>query len=549
MDPMLLTEQVADLERLTRERNASQSSGSLLVTETRQEQIDALVVHLKPALLFRKDDIVAGTKLVRIIGKGNFGVVWQATDVQIGEPRAVKVFDSDRLGLGVALYHFRRGVRAMLHLMGQVDKPRSIVDIFATDLAGLAFTMPYLEGHDLSNLFTRGWDLEKKLSVFRTVANATAYAHSKGVIHRDIKPANIVLTRDSEPVLTDFDIADLLFVKTLSSQGSGSIAYAAPEQLGGRARRDPSADVYSLGRLLHFMLLEQDPEITFEHLPALDDLSAAPNGLVRIIRKCTMRDPDRRYQTVNALLEDVEVFTTSPLAVGVASSSVGDTRIAEYAAIFGSGLAGIFEAWRLVPTPESIRSHATIDSFCGGNIAVVDTDEKAPSLWHGGPPYRLNRGYYTEAVAMYERLHATLLSLMSEAEPDMEPEISPARESSDTTERPIPGFRVLIAAIRAVPSVKYALGVAGVVSAIAVVRALDLSLTVAGFGAVVMFVLMTALVVFSALTRLAPHRLAIPATLLLYAAIVLTVATSTLLFTSVFFMWPIDLQFWLISRR
>ena len=115
-------------------------------------------------------------------------------------------------------------------------------------------------GGDLRRIPKLNWTLERKLGVIGTICAAVTFAHEKDIIHRDLKPANVLLTAEFEPILADFDIADLNFANTQTAQAGGSPFYAAPEQLVGRARCDATADVYSLGRLIQFMLTEAEPE-------------------------------------------------------------------------------------------------------------------------------------------------------------------------------------------------------------------------------------------------------------------------------------------------
>src|SRR5262252_6653820 len=103
-------------------------------------------------------------------------------------------------------------------------------------------------------------------------------------------------------------------------------------------------------------------------------------------------------------------------------------------------------------------------------------------------------------------------------------------------------YRILQEAIRAVPAVKYALGVAGIVSAIAVVMAFGVDLRIAAWGVVVTLVLMVTLVIFAKMTTIAPRYFLIPVMVLTWSFLVLTIATAFLMFSSVFFKYPVDLQ-------
>ncbi len=306
---------VDELERLSKDRAEPPVGDTTASSAERQTRIHQLVGDITTAIAPPgKGNIVAGCELVRVIGKGSFGAVWEALDVTTGEGRAVKVFDADRLGLTLSLYQFRRGVRAMQHLGSINGRPACVVHLLSCSPDRLAFSMPLLNGKDLENVRSRAWTPEKKIATFSTICRAVAFAHANNVIHRDIKPANIVM-HDDGPVLTDFDIADLTFAKTMSVAGGGSFLYAAPEQLTG-APAHPTADVYSLGRILHYFLTEKDPPTRMEDNPLLRDLSGVPDGLVRIIRKCTQLDASRRYQTINDLLSDLETSGSPAASVG-----------------------------------------------------------------------------------------------------------------------------------------------------------------------------------------------------------------------------------------
>lgn len=99
----------------------------------------------------------------------------------------------------------------------------------------------------------------------------------------------------------------MAFAKTLSRRAvGGAFAYAAPEQLSGECEHlERRSDIYSLGRLLHFFLLEQDPPILIERVPPLEELNTYPEGLVKIIRRCTHRDLPMRYASVDELIDDL----------------------------------------------------------------------------------------------------------------------------------------------------------------------------------------------------------------------------------------------------
>ena len=101
---------------------------------------------------------------------------------------------------------------------------------------------------------------------------------------------------------------------------------------------------------------------------------------------------------------------------------------------------------------------------------------------------------------------------------------------------------VLREAIRAVPAVKYALGVAGLLSVVAITKAFGLDARTAAVGAIVTLVLMVALLIFARLTATAPRYFVLPALMFMWVSLVLVLATASLLFSSAFFGWPFDLN-------
>lgn len=123
------------------------------------------------------------------------------------------------------------------------------------------------------------------------LCNALWVLHSMGAVHRDIKPENVIL-RGSEAVLIDFDASRIFKSENTSdTRVLGTTGYAAPEQYG-IAQTDERADIYSLGVLLNIMITGKHPS-----------KELASGRLGRIVQKCTMVNPKKRYQNVLYLME------------------------------------------------------------------------------------------------------------------------------------------------------------------------------------------------------------------------------------------------------
>ncbi|MBK9643537.1 MAG: SUMF1/EgtB/PvdO family nonheme iron enzyme [Deltaproteobacteria bacterium] len=273
-------------------------------------RIDTLVAELMEDARPKARDIVAGAELFKPVGSGNFGTIWLAED-ETGREVAVKTFHLEKLGEGIMLWRFRRSIKAMTHLAVDRRRPDTIAPLLSVAPDTLAFTMPFLPGGNLEDVARRGWALSVKLDLFLNICQAVAFAHKVGIIHRDIKPANVVLDATGRPVLTDFDISDIKFATRLSSAGGlGTPIFAAPEQLDEGDRADERSDVYSLGRLLHYLLLERSPGHQLEEDPTLDNLSLHSPALVAIVRRACQLDPGRRHQNVQRLIRELEQHQT-----------------------------------------------------------------------------------------------------------------------------------------------------------------------------------------------------------------------------------------------
>ena len=293
--------------------------------------------------------VVAGARLQRHLGKGNFGSIWVGEREGGGGEVAVKVFHLQNLSQGVMLWRFRRSIRAMQRLAEDRRMPRSIVRLHRASDDTLAFSMDFHPGGNLEDVAKRGWTLDRKIDVFTELCRAVEFAHQLGVIHRDLKPANVVLDAAGSPVLTDFDIADVKFVTRLSSMGGlGTPIFAAPEQLDDGDKATEQSDIYSLGRLLHFLLLERSPGPQLEADPSLTSIARSPPALIAIVRRATQFDPTKRYRSVTELIDELQRYRTGWAAVRARTNNAWRwvRRNAALLMIFAlvSGGMGVF-AW------------------------------------------------------------------------------------------------------------------------------------------------------------------------------------------------------------
>lgn len=278
-----------------------------------------LTPDMVKAPAWKQGDTVLGVALESVIGEGNAATVWLGRDGS-GDPVAVKLFKAPRASVGLSLPAFRRGVSVMNRLTGPDDTHGGVMQLRCVSLNKLGIVMDHAANGSAEDLPALEWKVKSAVAFFDKLCATVERAHERGALHRCLKPSNVLLDADLNPTLCDFDMVDLPTLAAESRDVGGYRAYAAPEELLGHGTQSPTADVYSLGRILHFLLLGAPPAIAVGAAPALEELEAQPAGLVRIIRKCTMRAPEARYQEVADLRHDLARYEDYE-SVGVAGGA------------------------------------------------------------------------------------------------------------------------------------------------------------------------------------------------------------------------------------
>jgi serine/threonine protein kinase/DNA-binding beta-propeller fold protein YncE len=199
-------------------------------------------------------------RLVRQVGSGGMGRVFQAVDTRTGKVVAAKIlFASSEADLAALLRFQQEG--AVLSTL----KHPNIVQVYGTFLEEhtSCIIMELLEGASLRQVLERETlGLARLKSIAQQAARALAYAHSKSIVHRDVKPDNIMILPGDQVKVTDFGIARILSpggtLNTMTGMTMGTPLYMAPEQIAGRDV-DGRADVYSLGAVLYQALVGRPP--------------------------------------------------------------------------------------------------------------------------------------------------------------------------------------------------------------------------------------------------------------------------------------------------
>jgi serine/threonine-protein kinase len=273
-------------------------------------------------------------QLLREIGRGGMGVVYQALDTRLERPVAVKTLPPHLAADPAIRARFLREARTA----GALSHP-NIVPIYQAAERGrvVYFVMALVEGESLAERIAREGRLETAhlLPLVRQIATALDYAHSAGVVHRDIKAENVLLDRQERAMLTDFGIARVTEAQPMTATGTvlGTVQYMSPEQIQGEAL-DGRSDLYALGVLIYFALSGRfpferatAPAVLVAHVtaPAPPLRSVAPDvplPIDDIVAKLLAKSPDDRLGSARELLAALSFMSAVPAPVAVRGAVV-----------------------------------------------------------------------------------------------------------------------------------------------------------------------------------------------------------------------------------
>ncbi len=300
-------------------------------------------------------DVFAGKYVIdRVIGAGAMGIVVAANHAQLGEKVVLKFLRADVARRPDLVARFLREARSAVRIRS--EHVARILDVGTTDNDLPYIVMEHLEGCDLQEVLrTRGaLPVADAVEYVAQACLAMVEAHALGVVHRDLKPSNIFLCQrgDGSPLIKvlDFGISKVIAeagdqTDLTSTNGIlGSPIYISPEQARSARSVDARADVWSLGVILHHLLVGRPPFIgdsITEVLSAIlfaaperlsHALPGAPAELEAILLRCLEKEVDQRTPSVAKL-----ALALAPWAQ--ADSRLAISRVANPAARFGEGIA------------------------------------------------------------------------------------------------------------------------------------------------------------------------------------------------------------------
>jgi eukaryotic-like serine/threonine-protein kinase len=263
--------------------------------------------------------------LIRPLARGGMGIVYQARQRKLNRVVALKMILSGDL----AKEEDVRRLQVEAEAAARLDHSGIVPVYEAGEVEGQHFfSMGYIDGGSLEERLQARGPLPPRqaATIVRRIAEAVDYAHQQGIVHRDLKPSNVLIDRDGNPKVSDFGLAKRLRDEShLTASGTilGTPSYMSPEQAAGRLHAvGPLSDVYGLGAVLYRVLVGRPPFVSASPVQTLrqvlEEEPVSPRELNRAIDqdleticlKCLQKDGSRRYESAQALADDLGRWLT-----------------------------------------------------------------------------------------------------------------------------------------------------------------------------------------------------------------------------------------------
>jgi serine/threonine protein kinase/tetratricopeptide (TPR) repeat protein len=338
-------------------------------------------------------------QILKLLGAGGMGAVYQAWDAELSLPVAVKVIRPELSSGARAVGDIERRFKRELLLARQVTHPNVVRIHDLGEINGIKYiTMPFVEGSDLATILKKETKLPvaRALKVARGIVAGLVAAHAAGVVHRDLKPANIMIGAHDEPTIMDFGIARssgasgthqvpktdvhpanlatkpaLMASQTMAGAIIGTLEYMAPEQARGEMV-DQRADVYAFGLILYDMLVGRRrsqravsavAELQSRMEKAPTAARAVDNGIPAaidvIVSRCLEPESEKRFQTTAELKTALDLLDEKGKPLPIYRRVRPRTMVAAAVLVVGL-LTGTFYITRQLSAPEKVPDPVTV---------------------------------------------------------------------------------------------------------------------------------------------------------------------------------------------
>ena len=380
------------------------------------------------------EDVFGHYRIVSLIGSGGMGTLYRARDERLDREVALKFLPSDLS----AERKPRERLLAEARAVAALNHPNvcAIHEIAETADGRMFFAMPLYDGITLKEKLRQGpLSIEEAVSTAIQIARGLAAAHARGIVHRDVKPGNVMLSPDGTVRLLDFGLAiPIDAIRVNSNSTRGTVAYMSPQQARGEPI-DARSDLWSLGVVLYEMIAGSRPFNRRNSAPILEQifhsdpepLSAyrqeIPAALSRIVKRLLQRDPMKRFESAEQLIDDLQ--SALPAAAGNSRASrLSRDRVL----VLGTGalvfvLIGFLSWTRIAETRPRSTDHSTTRNVAAYehylrsmDQPLIRTDSGARiALDHVEQAIALDTGY----AAAYARLARLQLRIANGNDPDM----------------------------------------------------------------------------------------------------------------------------------
>ena len=323
-----------------------------------------------------RDPLVGQTishyRVLKQLGSGGMGVVYEAEDVRLGRRVALKFLPESLAQDRRALQRFEREAR----IASSLNHP-NICTIYEVEEHEQrpVIVMELLEGENLKQLGHEGPIATEKLLDFRVqTVDALGAAHAKGIIHRDVKPGNIFIIGDVRVKVLDFGLAKVRPPQVAKDQSEeealtldgiipGTTSYMSPEQICGE-EIDARSDLFSLGVLLYEMATGHRPFVAKNRVLLMNAVlnsrpatvskvnPSSPAGLDGIIARALEKDREKRFQNAAEICSELKRLKAELERVPVAASAATPSRPARYVSVVARELATIRDRFAEKPVKQ-----------------------------------------------------------------------------------------------------------------------------------------------------------------------------------------------------